>query len=156
MRSGEKFVKRLEYARDFHDVSLQTGVLDSQNVWVSELFLQADSQYLRALHPFYDEQEVWVSRVSPSTAAWLDGAGAQSHFARGRPLITSNSRDRSIVSSISCNPIEVAIERYLYGWGFWLRPDSDVSGEEETGGEGNGGGAGEEENRGGRDTSEVI
>jgi len=53
--------------------------------------------------------------VSPSTAAWLDDAGASCHFARGRPLVSSNSRDRTIISSISCNPIEVGIKQYLYG-----------------------------------------
>jgi hypothetical protein len=70
------------------------------------------------LHPFYNEQRIWLSQASDEMREWLENPDCQERFVVGeRPAEGGDAT----ISNIPCTPIEVAINAYLYGWSAWLR-----------------------------------
>jgi hypothetical protein len=91
--------------------------------------LEVVSGQFRAIHPFYDVQTVWPSRVTPSLRDWLGDREKQRHFIHGVEEVR-------VLSHVPCitafhrTPTEAAIESALYGVGTWLSGnESDVSNE---------------------------
>lgn len=113
--TDESIASRLEYTITQLSVPIPAPIPRS-NIW-STVRRVADDRAVRAVHPFYNHQMVWVSDISSGLQAWLDNGEAQLHF------LVGTQGDDDIRSHMHRTPIEAAIDSMFYGWGTWMCSD---------------------------------
>jgi hypothetical protein len=115
---------RIQYARVHQSVPFDPAVDDFWRVGWDTIDWDQDERFSRAVHPFFNEQMVWVSIVSPGLREWLDRPSVQSHYLTGAAESDMQESAGAVRSSVHRTPIETAIDSYLYGAGSWFRPEA--------------------------------
>jgi hypothetical protein len=114
--------RRVEYARDHHSVPFEEHIHDLLNLSWSSVDWSIDDRLVRAIHPFFNVQAVWISSPSPALQTWLSDIELQRHFYMG--IERGSNPGGAVYSSVHRTPIDASIDAGMYGWGSWLRPDS--------------------------------
>lgn len=115
---------RVLYARDHHSVPFGDFIHDLLSEGWNSVDWGLDDNLIRAIHPFFNVQVVWISSPSPALRDWLEDVELQRHFFMGFRESGSDSGG-TVVSSIHRTPIDASIDAGMYGWGSWLRPDNE-------------------------------
>lgn len=116
--------QRVLYARDHQSVPFGERIHDLLSHGWDSVDWGLDDSLIRAIHPFFNVQVVWISSPSPALRVWLEDIELQRHFFMGSRERRSD-RGGTVISSVHRTPIDASIDAGLYGWGSWLRPDNE-------------------------------
>ena len=114
---------RADFVRNIVSIPFAGPGVDIYDEAWGEIDWESDDRLFRVVHPFYNEQMIWISKVSVALQTWLDSPPIQAHFLCGSGLRDHSGRIRS---SIHRSPIDAWLESYMYGWGSWLRNEQQA------------------------------
>jgi hypothetical protein len=115
---------RIQYARAHHSIPLGPEIDDFWRIGWDTIDWGSDERLSRVIHPFFNEQMVWISVVSSGLREWLESPSVQRHYLTGVSEGHVPDSAGGVRSSVHRTPIETAIDSYLYGAGSWLRPEA--------------------------------
>jgi hypothetical protein len=113
---------RIQSARAHHSIPFAPEIDDFWRIGWDTIDWSRDERLSRVVHPFFNEQMVWISIVSAGLREWLESHSVQRHYLTGVTEGHVPDCTGAVHSSIHRTPIETAIDSYLYGAGTWLRP----------------------------------